>query len=89
MIAARESRPLDLFRLRSLVRAAAATREQRTQWHSYLFSLRPYADLDGILPPQFTPLVEEIFGELLAASSERHASAETGLQEDAALAEVA
>ncbi len=51
-----------------LVAARAADTPTATleEWRSYLFYLRDVANTDGDLPSPFSPLVEDIFGDLLA-----------------------
>jgi capsular polysaccharide biosynthesis protein len=42
--------------------------ERAEEWRSYLFYLRDYVDVDGRVPRQFDWLIEDTFGDLLAAS---------------------
>ena len=42
--------------------------ERAEEWRSYLFYLRDYADVDGRVPRQFDWLIQDTFGDLLAAS---------------------
>jgi hypothetical protein len=43
----------------------AAFPERVEEWNSYLFFLREHAGIDGGLPPNFDPLVSEVFEPLL------------------------
>ena len=53
--------------LECLVRDRGPAFPERTaEWDAYLFYLRDYSGVDGRLPENFKPLVEEVFGELLA-----------------------
>lgn len=40
--------------------------ERAAEWDAYLFYLRDYSEADGRLPENFRPLVEDVFGQLLA-----------------------
>jgi capsular polysaccharide biosynthesis protein len=42
--------------------------DRAEEWQSYLFYLRDYVDVDGRVPRQFDWLIEDTFGDLLAAS---------------------
>jgi len=56
----------DLERL--VAEHAAENPERAEEWRSYLFYLRDYVDVDGRVPRQFDWLIEDTFGDLLAAS---------------------
>lgn len=47
-------------------RGDALPPERQEELRSYVEFLRPYANLDGTLPKSFDPLVDEVFGDLLA-----------------------
>jgi capsular polysaccharide biosynthesis protein len=58
-----------LAELEHLVEASAAAHPERVpEWQSYLFYLRDYTDADGRVPAQFDWLIEDTFGDLLAAT---------------------
>jgi hypothetical protein len=40
--------------------------QRQEEWRSYLYYLREHADPDGRLPASFDPLVDDVFGELVA-----------------------
>jgi hypothetical protein len=62
---------LTLGHLQRLVDAqTAASPEEIEQWRTYLFFLREHASTSGSLPPQFDPLVNEVFGPLLDRAKE-------------------
>jgi hypothetical protein len=53
--------------LERLVRDRGPNFPERTaEWDAYLFYLRDYSGADGRLPENFRPLVEDVFGQLLA-----------------------
>jgi len=57
----------NLLALELLVREhQAADPVQREEWNTYLFFLREHADPDGVLPPSFDPLINDVFGELIS-----------------------
>jgi capsular polysaccharide biosynthesis protein len=37
---------------------------RQDEWATYLFLLRQHADVDGVLPPSFNGLVEDVFGDV-------------------------
>jgi DNA repair exonuclease SbcCD ATPase subunit len=50
--------------LERLVRERATKAPERAdEWNAYLFTLRPYASAEGILPASFDSVVWEVFGE--------------------------
>jgi DNA repair exonuclease SbcCD ATPase subunit len=50
--------------LERLVRERATKAPERAdEWNAYLFTLRPYASAEGILPAPFDSVVWEVFGE--------------------------
>jgi hypothetical protein len=60
----------NLAQLESLVDAARERYPDRfDEWQAYVFYLRDHAEIDGSLPPNFHPLVEDVFAELLTGRS--------------------
>jgi O-antigen ligase len=56
----------NLSELEALVeRNREAYPDRAAEWDAYLFTLRPYAAIDGAIPQQFSYLVEEAFADLL------------------------
>jgi hypothetical protein len=68
-VAARPAGRYTIDVLQRLVeRNAASAADGGEEWRAYIVFLRDVARADGGLPPSFDPLVEEVFGELLAAN---------------------
>jgi hypothetical protein len=60
------TRGFNLGELESLVDAARERFPDRVdEWQAYVFYLRDHADIDGSLPENFRPLVEDVFADLL------------------------
>jgi hypothetical protein len=58
--------------LDELVQAhGAAFPERLEEWRYYLVYLRDFAGIDRVLPPEFTGLVLEVFGDLIALDRKR------------------
>ena len=56
----------NLSELESLVDASRDRYPDRyDEWQAYVFYLRDHAEIDGSLPSNFHPLVEDVFAELL------------------------
>jgi hypothetical protein len=66
LLQANGARGYNLVELESLVDAARAQFPERAdEWDAYVFYLRDHAEIDGSLPENFRPLVEDVFAELL------------------------
>jgi hypothetical protein len=60
------SHGFNLSELESLVDGARERFPDRfDEWQAYVFYLRDHAEIDGTLPANFDPLVEDVFAELL------------------------
>ncbi len=64
------SPPYDLFALASLVDERAPEFPDRLdEWQAYLFHLREFADVTGVLPSSFDGLVAGVFADLFESSA--------------------
>jgi hypothetical protein len=62
---------MQIERLEELVRTHRdAFPDHAEEWDAYVFHLRAHAHTDGRLPPNFEPLVQEVFAPLLERSGE-------------------
>jgi hypothetical protein len=71
-----DGRTCNLVELERLVRALGALDPVRAEeCRFYLLSLRHHAGADGTLPASFAPLVDSVFGPLLAAAQQQRSNA--------------